>query len=209
MNLTKDFIKDVICPEFNLDFDKIINVYRYGSFVYGTENKDSDEDFIIIYKQKEFKIDAIKNKSGKINITLYSLPGFKNSIYYNEISVLECIFLEDKYKWESVDINYYFKNNKKELRKSISSKASHSWVKSKKKFIFEGESLIAQKSAFHSLRIFHFGIQIAKFGKIIDYKTGFKKLLDDIKTIKEWKQLKNKYQPEFNRLHSEFKKLTS
>jgi hypothetical protein len=36
-----------------------------------------------------------------------------------------------------------------------------------------------------------------------------KELLEDIKQFDEWVDLKKKYQPVFNRLHSEFKKLTT
>jgi hypothetical protein len=98
---------------------------------------------------------------------------------------------------------------KTELRKSISAKASNSWVGSKKKFEVNGDIHRGQKSAFHSLRIFHFGLQIAKYGEIVDYKRGMKELLEDIKQFDEWVDLKKKYQPVFNYLHSEFKKLTT
>ena len=38
-----------VIDEFNLDINKIINIYPYGSVNYGTFSEDSDEDFIIVY----------------------------------------------------------------------------------------------------------------------------------------------------------------
>jgi len=198
---------DKIYKELKLDKDKIINIYRYGSQVYGTNTSNSDEDFIIIYNQKDFKIDTISNNNGSINATLYSLAGFKNDIYYQHISVLECLWLPNQFKIESIPMRSYYKLDLINLRKSISSVASNSWVKCKKK-MWQGDILLGQKSLFHALRIFDFGIQIAKYGRIVDYKRDFKNFLFKIKQYNNWQELKDMFQPEFNKLHSEFKKLT-
>jgi len=200
--------KQLISKKLNLNPDNIFNIYRYGSIIYNTNTKDSDEDFIIIQKQKEFKIDSINSDDNTINATLYSLSGFKDKMFYQEISVLECLWIPENMKIEKFPLSNFYKYRKIELRKSISKTASNSWCKCKKK-LWQGDIEIGQKSAFHSLRIFDFGIQIAEYGKIIDYHKNFKKLLNDIKKFDDWKNLKNKYQKEFNKLHSKFKKLTS
>lgn len=205
----KPINKERICEELELNPDEVYNIYRYGSLVYGTNTPQSDEDFIIVRKQYEFKIDSVRNDSDTINATMYSLPGFKDRLYYQEISALECLWLPDNMKIERFPMTKSYKLNKIELRKSISGKASNSWVGAKKKFEVNGDIHRGQKSAFHSIRIFHFGIQIAKYGEIVDYKTGMKELLDDIKQFDEWFDLKKKYQPIWNRLHSEFKQLTT
>lgn len=204
MNLNKDYI----AKKLNLNPDNIFNIYRYGSLVYKTNDQNSDEDFIIIQKQKEFKIDSVRSDDNAMNATLYSLSGFKDRIFYQEISVLECLWIPNSMKIEKFPMETYYQFRKIELRKSISKKASNSWNKCKKK-MWQGDIYIGQKSAFHSLRIFDFGIQIAKYGKIIDYQKNFKTLLNDIQTFNNWKNLKFKYQKEFNKLHSNFKKVTT
>lgn len=35
-----------ICSELNLDLSKVLNIYPYGSKVYGTANEESDDDWI-------------------------------------------------------------------------------------------------------------------------------------------------------------------
>lgn len=91
------------------------------------------------------------------------------------------------------------------LRRSISAKASNSWVKAKKK-INQGDVRIGQKSLFHSLRIVMYGCQIAEYGQIVDYQCA-NKYWDIIKKIEDWELLKEKFQPLKNQLNSKFRKL--
>jgi len=205
----KPIDKNRICSELEINPDEVYNIYRYGSLVYGTDTTHSDEDFIIVRKQYEFKIDSVRNDSDAINATMYSLPGFKDRLYYQEIHALECLWLPDNMKIERFPMVKSYQVKKTELRKSISAKASNSWVGAKKKFEVHGDIYRGQKSVFHSLRIFNFGIQTAKYGKIVDYQKGMKELLKDIKQYDEWDDIKKNYQLVFNSLHSEFKKLTS
>ncbi|MFW6008825.1 MAG: hypothetical protein ACOCP8_06130 [archaeon] len=202
--------KKYICDQLNINFYEVYNIYCYGSKVYGTNNESSDDDYIIIKKQPEFKIDSIRNNSNTINATLYNLGGFKDKLFYQEINALECVWLKDNMKLEKFNITKDYKLRKNELRKSISSKASNSWVGSKKKF-WNDDTYRAQKSVFHSLRIFDFGIQISKYGKIINYEKSiflnedFKSILKEIMKYKKWSDIKKNYQNIFNRFHSEFK----
>jgi hypothetical protein len=192
----------------NIDIDKIINIYQYGSKNYGTENVYSDEDYIIIYDQKEKQID-FNDSNSKINATLYSLEEFKSKLEEHEPSILECVFLPIRNKFTTININ--FNIDKQKLRKSFSSVSSNSWIKCKKK-LEQGDNLIGLKSLFHSLRILDFGLQLSKYGKIKDYEkseflgTTFKFLLYDIKFIGEWDYLKIKYQPIYNSMKTEFRK---
>jgi len=188
----------------NLEPEKVVNIYCYGSKVYGTSNENSDDDYIIVYKQKEFKLDSIHNLDNTINATIYSPSGFKNDLYYHHISCLECLWLEPEMCYINEDYLSGFKVDKFNLRKSLSETASNSFVKAKKK-IQQGDFYIGQKSLFHSIRIFDFGIQIMEKGRIYDYKRDFKTLLDDIMKYEDWNDLKKKYRKVFNEYHSKFK----
>ena len=39
---------DEICEKLNIDYLKILNIYKYGSKVYGTDDEYSDSDYIIV-----------------------------------------------------------------------------------------------------------------------------------------------------------------
>jgi pentatricopeptide repeat protein len=67
------------------------------------------------------------------------------------------------------------------------------------------------KSLFHCLRLLVFGIQIATYGKITDYSEAnhyWEDMWDkNIVPSHKWEDYKAMYQPELNRLKSEFIKL--
>ncbi|MNB85416.1 hypothetical protein D3C81_711820 [compost metagenome] len=185
--------------------DDILNVYRYGSRVYGTATNESDHDLIIVKKGAEGIIEGIE--SGILNLTIYDELSFQEAINNHEISVLECLFLPknciitEKKKFDfELDIT--------KLRNSISQKSSNSWVKTKKKLTVEKDynPYIAKKSLFHSFRILKYGIQIAKYGRIFDY-TEANYLWEEINSFEtnDWEFFKTKYQPVYNELKSQFK----
>lgn len=180
--------------------EEILYSFQYGSKVYGTNTENSDDDFIVVVKSEEELEYGVHNDEE--NITVYSEKTFKRLIEEHDIAVLECIF--------SKETDFVFQLNLEKLRRSISSVASNSFVKCKKKLI-EGKDYnpyIGKKSLFHSLRILDFGIQIAKYGKIIDFSSSNRHFWD-IMNIKsnDWEVFKEKYQPIANALKTEFKKL--
>ena len=98
----KKLTTEEICQELNLDFNKVLNVYPYGSQIYGTANEESDNDFVIVFKGSllpsgAFKDNAISSKDRSIQGVCYSRSGFLDAINNYQINALECIFLpEDK-----------------------------------------------------------------------------------------------------------------
>jgi len=200
-------------PTQQIDIDKIINVYTYGSINYNTQTESSDVDYIIVYDQLIDVSDTLHTKIGNMSLdaTLISPEHFKYLLHIHSIDSLECMFIPYKHKFERELFN--IKIDKKTLRRSISSISSNSWVKAKKKLI-QGDNLIGYKSLFHSLRIVDFGIQLAKNGKIssftkpysdiLKYNT-YSDLLNEIKTFKDWESLLKKYIKTYNNLRSEFK----
>jgi predicted nucleotidyltransferase len=197
-----------------IDIDKVINVYFYGSHVYKTDTKNSDFDYIIIYVQDIDVSDTlIADMSGNIlNATLISPTHFQKMIDSHRIDAIECLFVSEDWKYETIKFDFVL--DLVQLRKSISAVCSNSWVKCKKK-IKIGEDYIGKKSLFHSLRIADYGIQIAKYSKIISFDkpdskllsqySSYKDLLDEILGYTEWNDLKNKYQELANNLRSEFR----
>jgi len=183
--------------------EKLLNTYVYGSYVYGTFNKDSDIDYIFVVENQ--KKDEFLLSSNKCNVISCSLNYFQEQLNNHSVSAVECFFLPEKFKVELY--NFSFLLDKTKLRKSFSKKASNSWVKAKKKIDIHNEYYIGMKSLFHSLRILVFGIQIANENKI-NYKiaNGYWNKIKE-QDFKEWKRYKDYWQKEYNMLKSEFKKV--
>lgn len=173
---------------------KCDSVFLRGSYIYGTENKNSDYDFIGISDvSNEYQNDDW-------DLTVYTEDEFIKEIYKHNIAVLECLWSSDPLDKRPIDYSKYFKLNKPILRKVISQKANHSWVKAKKKIKLEDEdTLIGLKSLFHSFRIIDFGIQIATKGKIIDYSS-----MNDVYHIlmAETNQSWDYWEKKFKKLHN-------
>jgi len=183
----------------------ILNIYRYGSVVYGTNTELSDEDFIVIIKdglEKDIIIDGM-------DLHLIPLEVFNKKLEEHDPMALECLYLPDSCKvLENKDLKH--KIDIEKLRNSFSAKASNSWVKAKKKLEVEKDFnvYLAKKSLFHSLRILTFGMQIASYGKIINYSAAnnfWNNIKDNPST--EWTIYKEEFQSTYNRLKTTFRKL--
>lgn len=217
MNTQNDFEK--IKNTFSLKDYDLLSIFPYGSRVYGTNSNKSDYDYIAVFKDGTVKNDfslerhIFKNNCSDgfelYNIHTYDYSSFVKLIEKHKISALECIFLP-KEKWLCDRKKFNFTLNIATLRSSISEKASHSWVKAKKKFEVEKDKniYIAKKSLFHSFRIIDFGKQIAKNGKIIDY-SSMNNLWFDILNNKseDWKDYFNLYKIKHNESLTEFREI--
>lgn len=198
-----------ILTDFKLEDSDVLNVYPYGSRVYGTHGSQSDHDYIVVMKNGALDKDSLDSSYHKLNVTIYSQDSFQEKLNLHKISALECFFVPDSFMLKKLH-KFSFTLNKKILRESISEKASQSWVKSKKKFevVQDRNVYIAKKSLFHSLRIIDFGIQIASKGSIENYGSS-NYLWEEIYTnpADQWQPYKDQYQEFFNNQMTEFRKL--
>ncbi len=191
--------------------DNFINIYLFGSRVYGTYTNSSDYDYICIVGEKT---DSLLCDQDGNHYHLFTENEFKFALDEHDIQMLECYFLPKK---------YIIKENKKfninidriKLRKSISTITSKSWVKGHKKLVITGDydKYLAIKSIFHSLRILDFGIQICIDGKINNY-SNVNYIMDDINKLAEksdrnelWDLINTKYKGVYNTFSSNFKKM--
>jgi len=197
-----------ICTALKIDYDQILNIYPYGSKVYGTANENSDDDFIIVYKTSflpsgAFKDNAISSEDRMIQGTCYSRAGFIDALNNYQIVALECTFLPDDLVVQKKMSFPLKKLDKKEMAKKLITLASASWhnaILSHK----DNNILFAKKNIYHSLRILEFGIQIKNHDKIADYgvMNDFKRQLD-FRTADF--HVRN-YFPRFTELSEELKK---
>ena len=183
-----------------------IAIVPFGSMVYGTNNIKSDHDYIIIMKDLFSWNGEEVALSEKFNLHFYSESLFKNKLNMQDIAILECLWSSNHPYIENIKNTYQL--HKAWLRESVSAKSSNSWVKAKKKIEKEQDFYVGKKSLWHSLRILMFGIQIAKYGKIINYGEA-NYLYDDIvnNPINNWKYFNGTYKKLYNSLSTEFRKV--
>ena len=199
----------------DLNTEDVLAIYPYGSRVYGTDSYQSDHDFIVVHKgDRANDAQQFDSRSGDVSIHTYHADSWQGHLDAHKIFAIECFSQSPDYASDSFLANpFKFTLDKPTLRKEISSKASNSWVKCKKKLTVETDEdayYIGIKSLFHSFRIPMFGIQIAQQGRIVDFTVAndlwfneFEPMLHNIPT---WDIIKEEYQPRHNALMSEFRK---
>lgn len=177
--------------------EPLIKIYPYGSRVYGTATSKSDYDFMAIAQSDDPNLDYTF-ECDNVSIHVVSEAFFIKKVKEHHISYLECIFqdVNDKYA-------KYFELDLEKLRRNISAISSNSFVKCRKK-IADGEVYIGKKSMYHSIRIVMFGIQIAKYGAIVDYKCA-NVYYDRVMSMDGWKTIQDEFQPRYNRFKSELR----
>jgi len=192
-----------------IDNLNVLNIYQWGSRIYGcyTDKSDYDYNIVVIDKYENF-IDNIEIDNNHFNF--YRLSQWQDMINKNNIETLECIFADQQYIIKET-IKFDIEINLIELRKSISKVCSNAYDKCRKKLTIEKDfaPYIAKKSLWHCIRILKFGIQCAKYGRIIDY-TEANKYYDQIVLNEEndWLYYKNNWHVFCNNLRTEFRKYT-
>lgn len=189
--------------------DDLILACPYGSRVYGTVDEQSDYDFIVVHtgdKEKDgVQYDTFCFETNKpLTVHSYHLDSWTKHLADHKIFALECHSLMPL---DCVPFEY----DEALLRKEISSVASNSWVKCKKKLTVEEDARrVGIKSLFHAFRIPMFGIQIAKHGKIVDFHEARDLWVCEFEPYLHnntpWDEIREIYQPKRNALMSEFRK---
>lgn len=174
--------------------ETVLDVFDYGSRVYGTENIESDYDYIFLVEGQSG--DKYQVSHDGIEITVYDQKAFYDAWQAHEISVLEALSWKHKHAIPYIDKN--------KLRSSISKTASNSWVKAKKK-IEQGDIYIGKKSLFHAIRILDFGTQLADYGYVAQF-TNLQHYYEHIMNLKgDWDAHHALFKPIYNQYHTTFK----
>lgn len=204
-------IEDIIRAS-KLHPSRIFNVYLFGSRVYGTYNKDSDWDVIIVANNS---VESTEIRNGLYNIHIYTPDKFQSDLDWHRPNNLECIFAP---KWAILkeEKKYLLKLNLAKLRHASSHVSSNSWVKAKKKLEI-GEYHTGIKSLFHSIRIPMFATQVAVDGRITDFecanfiwdKLTFSDLPHYMRNKKwNWVEIENEFKLLHNNVNSQFRKVS-
>lgn len=199
----------------SIDGQEVLGVFVYGSSVYGLPNPQ-DIDLIVVKNADGGYQTTIDIVGIKYDVSVYDKETFERELFNNhEISFLECLFLpRDKIIYVNQLWWKYIKDtfvlHKDILRRSISAKASNSYVKAKKKLTVEKDYDLykGKKSLYHAMRIVKFGSQIAIYGKIVDYSVCNYLYYDIMSAyLDTWEKLEKEFKPVYNSICSEFRKV--
>ncbi|WP_395088906.1 nucleotidyltransferase domain-containing protein [Armatimonas sp.] len=175
----------------------------FGSRVYGTARLESDHDYLVVFPENNGP-SGLELVLENTNLHTYTLTEFQAALDTHQIHALEAYFAPES----PLPALCTFTLNRATLRQALSQKASHSFVKAKKKIAVEQDYLAGWKSLFHSLRILVFGIELAQTGALTNFAAA-NAYWDEIWAAQEtdWETLKTRWQPVHNALSSEFRKL--
>jgi hypothetical protein len=202
----------------NTLLDNVKGIFYRGSIIYGTyEEGVSDIDTLVVVDDSmlhllsTFPYTTFQYELNNVDFQVITETHFMDMIDANDIVAIECLSTNNNEWVEFYEkCRNHFKLDKWKLRQSVSGICSNSWVKCKKKLTVEKDYnlRIAQKSLWHSMRLYMFGIQVAKYGKITDF-TEANYLWDEIKNAETptWDYYNSKYKDKFNNLRSELVKL--
>lgn len=198
--------------QLNADIKKLLsqslNVYHYGSFVYGTfiEGK-SDFDYIVIMPDNHQELDKQQFEAHNNQYSFYTKSTWQKKLDNNDVDAIEIFFLPNKFIIKET-VRFNTTVDPAKIRSNFSKVASNSFVKCKKKLEIKKDfnPRVGKKSLWHSLRIIDFGIQILSCGKIDDYG-NLNYLYNEIvnSEINDWHFYKEKYQPLYNSMKSRFR----
>lgn len=186
---------------------KIVKIVR-GSVIYGTCHDGSDIDELWIVPDLNCFADQygyeigddgylhIEYKSGNgdreiiFDIQVMSYEQFVKLVDNYDIMAIEALYsshpLDENH--EAIDHLRYKTIDTWKLRQSISAVCNNSWAKFHKKLTVEKDYnlYIGLKSLFHVLRMYRYGTQLARYGKIVDFTC------DEGSSLETW-SLKKQY----------------
>lgn len=175
----------------------------FGSQVYGTALPDSDLDFIAVFP-RDTGLTACELVFDRCDIQAFPLMELQALLDAHQINALEAYFVPES----PLPALCSFTLRLPTLRHSLAQKASHSFVKGKKKVVVEHAYRAGWKSLFHSLRILTFGIELAQTGTLTNFSAA-NAYWDELWRAQEtdWATLQGRWQPVYNALSSEFRRL--
>lgn len=190
-----------------LDPAHILNVYQFGSRVYGTSTEQSDWDFLIVTDLEEELEEHLSQ--GDVNAALYDRTTFARLLDANQVWALESQYLPPSAVWkEDLDLRGAFRIDPALLRESTCTEAGFAWNKARRVMEKEGDLYRGKKNIFHALRFLLYGAQLARDGRISDYAAANNYLAElRARSETDWRTYRAAYEGEYRRLRKEFTRL--
>eukprot|EP01080_Neovahlkampfia_damariscottae_P010842 gene10842-3462_t len=192
---------------------KLLNVYLFGSRLFGTATEKSDFDFLVVCDDYDgnFILNSKENET-PVDLNIISSKKFKEKILnysYHELITIwfpkEYVYLE---KYPAIDL---IENQIEisQLRTTLSLQAKQVWERAKEKFKESKDFQKGRKGIIHSLRIFEFGSQIAVNGYISNFcvlEDEFNLMFGKYKDEEDWDKINSIFRKMYLHKHEEFKK---
>lgn len=197
---------------------QVMYAFQHGSFVYGTENVNSDFDVVWVVKDKfsdflsQFENSIYQYSVKDIDYEYVTESRFIELIKEYDPMAIESLFLSDKRIVYGSPENYlqYFNKDNWAIRQKFCAVSNNSWAKAHKKMTVKKDfnMYVGQKSLFHSIRLQMFATQLCQNGRITDYGCANDIWYDIINEHDQsWENYKEKYKPIYNKVHSELVKV--
>lgn len=158
-------------------YDQVVYCVIFGSITYGTSHNDSDIDLIIVLADNypHIPTDTIsihEEHIGHMDITYYSVKSFQQDLINNEVKAVESIFIPEQFIiiGDQKHFQNHFIVNPHAIRHTFGKVCRNAWNKGVKKLTRETEHHEhnrGKKSLYHSIRLFHFALQLYETKKII------------------------------------------
>jgi predicted nucleotidyltransferase len=161
---------DLLLKEIKIKNNDVFNIYQFGSRIYNTNTEKSDWDFFIIVHD-DFPTEKngyIEIEAENIDANVYRISTYFEKLKNNELQALMCQFLPDEKIWMEKK-KFSFKILYPRLKIAVLKEASRHLHSLAPRFAKEKNFYQENKMKLQSIRDLLFGIQIVKFGKIVDY----------------------------------------
>eukprot|EP01080_Neovahlkampfia_damariscottae_P003747 gene3747-6635_t len=179
--------------------EDLLNLYLVGSYLFKTNNKNSDFDFTLIIKGEYFNGRKTYD-DGLYNINMYHEEYFKLLIQEQAVDALLVLWIPSEFIiFEKLDFKNLFRLNTRKLHQQFIHEASLNWNKAKQ-FFFKNRKM-SLKYIGHCFRKLLFSIDIWKNKKILDYEIGNKywnTLFNN--QFDSWKEIEKMFYEEFSDL---------
>eukprot|EP01125_Pyxidicula_operculata_P020836 TRINITY_DN781_c0_g3_i1.p1 TRINITY_DN781_c0_g3~~TRINITY_DN781_c0_g3_i1.p1 ORF type:complete len:208 (+),score=2.85 TRINITY_DN781_c0_g3_i1:24-647(+) len=197
-----------VSSTFGIDTDEIMAAYLTGSRLYHTNHENSDFDYVVVTRSITCQL-----SNDKFDAMVFREQEFIEMIKKHNLVALECIWSGPEYTiFERKSYVNEFRIHLPSLRSYISENTSYSWVRAKKKLIVPEDfnPYRAKKTLWHAFRVLYYGIQIAKFHKLVDYQESnflYHEIMSADTTI--WSDYEHKYKKMWNQLKTQFRCLAA
>jgi hypothetical protein len=184
---------------------EIAALFRTGSRVYGTASPSSDEDFVAVLACRDARQDLAFGPD--VNVVVHGLDTFRDAIADHSVFVLECLFLPPEHRLKDHRPLFAFALDRKKLAASSGGRSAADFTKAGRRFAEEPGA--SKKKLFHALRVPMFALQIARTGRIADYREA-SGLWREIAARSDggWESYREAYEPLRERLCQELDALT-
>ena len=169
---------------------KIRNIYCFGSHLYGTNSEESDHDIAIVGAHM---LPYEEIKAGDYDIHIFTPDHFQDLLDKSYCKAIECIKAPPQFILQE-NMQFRFNPSPNKLVCDFLQQSNTSWNTAKIK-IREGDIWKGKKGIFHALRILAFGVQLKRFGTIVEWNCASRWNEIKIRDWFNWKDYSNQYKP--------------